>query len=170
MRITALLPLLLLVSGPIHAQKLLQIEKYGSPRTTKIFIGDPITYQLRGAEGFHSGYIENIRIEDSLLVLADRYVKVYDIAALRYDRGWPRAAGKSLFWFGAAWSGFAAAGFAFDGDKETNYRWADAIVTLSSWGLSLAIPRLFEHKTIRMGNRRRLRLLDLRMNPEDWEK
>ncbi|MCB0570814.1 MAG: hypothetical protein KDC66_13655 [Phaeodactylibacter sp.] len=167
----AFLPLLLLIAASsLSAQKVLQVEKFGNPRTTKMYIGDPITYQLRGQEGFHSGYIEDIRMEDSLLVLADRYVKAYDIAALRYDRNWPRATGKSLFWFGAGWSGFAAAGFAFDGDKDTHYRWADAIVTLSSWGLSFAIPRLFEHKNIRMGKRYRLRLLDLRWKLEDWEK
>ncbi|HQU60705.1 MAG: hypothetical protein KDD02_02170 [Phaeodactylibacter sp.] len=170
MRITALLPLFLLLAWPLSAQKVLQLEKYGSARTTKIFIGDPITYKLRGSETFNSGYIENIRLEDSLLVLADRYIHVYDITTLRYERAWPRVAGKSLFWFGSAWSGFAAVGFTFDGDPDTNYRWADAIVTLSSWGLSFAIPKLFGHKDIRIGKRRRLRLLDMRWKVEDWEK
>ncbi|MCB0598381.1 MAG: hypothetical protein H6557_09915 [Lewinellaceae bacterium] len=165
------LPFVILFWGSslLNAQKVLQIEKYGRPRAEKMYVGDPITYQLRGEDVFHSGFIEAIKVEDSILVLGDRYVKVQDISALRYERAWPRATGISLFWFGVAWSGFAAVGTAVDGDSDTHYQWSDAIVSATSIGLSFAIPRLFRNKTARIGKRRRLRLLDLRFTKEPWE-
>ncbi|MCB9265203.1 MAG: hypothetical protein H6558_09280 [Lewinellaceae bacterium] len=160
---------MLLASAWLHAQKVLQIEKYGNPRAEKIFIGDPVTYQLKGEDIFHDSYIEDIRVEDSLLVLDDRYVNVFDISALRYERTWPRATGISLFWFGIGWSGFAAIGTALDGNDDTKYRWSDAVVSASALSLSFAIPRLFRNKTVKIGKRRRLRLLDLRFKQEPWE-
>ena len=160
---------LLLAQSLLSAQKVLQIEQYGKPQAEKIFIGDPITYQLRGEDIFHNSYIEGIQVDDSLLILSDRYVNVYDISALRYERNWPRATGISLFWFGIGWSGFAAIGTAVDGNDETRYQWSDAIVSASAIGLSFAIPLLFKHKTIRIGKRKRLRLLDLRFKREPWE-
>lgn len=165
MRIALLLFCLSLTTG-LAAQKVLQIEKYGSPKTTKIYIGDPISYQLKGEKSFRLAYIEDIRPKDSLLVLGDRYVNVYDIAALRYERAWPEAVSQSLFWFGTGWSGFAAIGFSFDGNDETSYRWADAFVTLTSWSLAYALPKLFKNKDIKFGDRRRLRLLDLRFSED----
>ncbi len=169
MRILLNTLLLLLACGQLPAQKVLQIEKYGKPEVKKIFIGAPLSYQLRGEDIFHSGYIMDIKVEDSLLVLDDRYVNVYDISALQYERSWPRLAGLSLFIFGVSWSGFAAIGTAIDGDDDTYYRWSDAIVSAGSIGLSLALPALFKKKTIRMGKRRQLRLLDLRFTKEAWE-
>lgn len=155
--------LLLLIAAPLllAAQKVLQIERYGSPKTQKIYIGDPLYFQLKSDDYFRLAYIEDMRPQDSLLVLADRYVNIYDIAALRYERSWPRAAGYSFFLFGAGWSGIAAIGYATDRNPDTSYRWADAIVTLSSWSLAFALPKLFANKTIKLGDRRRLRLLDL---------
>ena len=48
-----LLPLILtLLSTHAEGQKVLQIEKYGSPKTRKLFIGDEITFQVQGAEQY----------------------------------------------------------------------------------------------------------------------
>ncbi|MCO6476127.1 MAG: hypothetical protein J5I94_05860 [Phaeodactylibacter sp.] len=163
-----ILPVIIFLS-PLSAQKVLQIEKYGKARTEKMYIGDPITYQLRGEDVFRDGYIENIKVKDSLILLSNRYVKVGDISALRYERTWPKATGISLFFFGVGWSGLAAIGTAFDGNDDTRYRWSDAIVSATSLSLSFAIPRLFRNKDVRIGKRRRLRLLDLRFKPEPWE-
>jgi hypothetical protein len=37
---------------------------------------------------FREGYIEDIKVEDSLIVFGDRYVNVHDIAVLRFPRAW----------------------------------------------------------------------------------
>ncbi|MCG8332057.1 MAG: hypothetical protein MI974_30505 [Chitinophagales bacterium] len=153
----------------LPAQKVLQIEKYGSPKTQKIQIGQYLNYQLKDDDHFSEGYIENILIEDSLLQIGNRYVKLNDIEKLRFNRRWAQASGSSLFWFGIGWSGFAAIGTAVDGDPDTSYQWSDAGVTLTAIGLSFLIPKLFKYKYLKLGNRKRLRLVDLRFAPEDWE-
>lgn len=154
----------------LPAQKALQIERYGSPDTEKFFAGDILVYRLAGEEHYQEGYIEGFRMEDSLIIFGDRYVNVHDIESLRFDRAWARAGGTSLVVFGLAWSGFAAVGYATDGDPETSYRWADAAVTGVSTLAGLGLRRFFKYKRVRLsGKRYRLRLVDLRFKVEGWE-
>lgn len=149
--------------GQAGSRKVLQIETYGKAATQKIYIGDRLTYQLRDAReyGWYSGIIEDFLVEDSLIVFKDRFININNIYALKYKRGWPKAASTSLTTFGLGWSALALVGTATDGDPDTSYQWSDAIVTGSSIGLGLAIQKLFEVKQIKFKKRKRLRLLDL---------
>jgi hypothetical protein len=153
----------------LPAQKVLQLEKYGSPKTQKIHIGEVLTYRLAEDDHFTTAYLEDIRVEEGLLQMGEYYVKVDDIVELRYERRWAKAAGSSLFWFGIGWSGFSFLGNTFDGDNTTNYGFQDAGLTLTAIGFSYLIPRLFKYKRIKIGARKRLRPLDLRFRVEDWE-
>jgi hypothetical protein len=161
MRLFTLMFLLCSTYG-LTAQKVLQIEKYGSPKTEKIHIGSVIDYRLEGEENFREGYIEDIRVEDSLIVFGDRYVNVHHIAELRFPRSWGKVVGTSLMIFGGSWSGLALLGYATDGDPETNYSTTDAAVTVVSAGLGYALAKLVRYRKVRVGKRYRLRLLDLR--------
>jgi hypothetical protein len=146
---------------PVAAQKVLQIERAGSARTTKLLIGTPITYKVKGDDIWRRGVIVDLLIDRNTIALEDRYVRLDQIEAFRYDRGWARAASVSLYTFGPAWSGFALVGTLTDGDPDTHYRASDAVVTAASLGLGFVVQRLFRHKTVRFGERKRLRLLDL---------
>lgn len=159
----------LLFSMTATAQKVLQIEKYGSAQTQKIQKGQFLTYKLKEDDSFLEGYIEDILIDDGLLQLGNRYVKVDDIEALRFNRPWANATGQSLFFFGIGWSGFALIGGAVDGNPETNYRTSDLIVTLTALASAFLIPKLFKYKYVKIGKRKQLRLLDLRFKKEAWE-
>ncbi|NBC07857.1 MAG: hypothetical protein GVY26_11755 [Bacteroidetes bacterium] len=159
-----LLPLfafLLLAASPLAAQKVMQIERYGSPQTKKILIGDFIEYKIEGEDFFRTGYIEDFKVEDNLIQMGDFYLNIEEIAALRFTRRWAKAGGAGLMIFGASWSGFALLGYATDGDPNTSYRTLDAIVSLTSVGLGYGISRLFRYKVVRFNDRRWLRLLDL---------
>lgn len=161
MRIVLLLFIGLFISSVAWSQKVLQIERYGKARTTKLFIGDPVYYRVKGDEVWHSGYIDDLLIERNVIALEDRYVNLGDIEAFRYYQPWAKAAGISLYTFGAAWSGFALIGTLTDNDPSTNYRTSDAVVSAVSVGLGFAVERLFYRKKIRFGERKRLRMLDL---------
>ena len=163
MRLLTLIFLLCSAYG-LTAQKVLQIEKYGSPKTEKIHIGTVIDYRMEGEDSFREGYIEDIRVEDSLIVFGDRYVNVHDIAELRFKRGWGKAVGTSLMIFGGSWSGFALLGYATDGNPDTSYSATDAAVTAVSAGLGYALAKLVRYRKVRVGRRCRLRLLDLRFS------
>lgn len=153
----------------LSGQKVLQIEKYGSPKTKKLFIGDEINYKILGDEVWHTGYIEDLLVERDIITLDDRYVQLKDIEAFRYQQAWAGAASVSLYTFGAAWSGFALIGTLTDGDPNTNYRTSDAIVTGVSLGLGFVVQKIFKNKTIRFGKRRRLRMLDLSFKKPEEE-
>lgn len=157
--LTFLLPIF---ATTTYGQKVLQIEKYGRAKTQKIFIGEEITYKLKDEKTWNTGYIEDLIVDEKVIVLRDRYLKLDEIAAFRYYRPWTKAAGITFFTFGAAWSLFAAVGTLTDGDPTTSYRWSDAMVTGTSWILAFIIPRFFKYKVIKFGVRKRLRLLDLR--------
>lgn len=146
---------------PGLAQKVLQIEKYGSPKTKKLYIGEDIHYKLEGDEIWYRGYIDDLLVDREIIALEDRYINMNDIEAFRYDRSWADPAGISLYTFGGAWSGFALIGTLTDGDPNTNYRASDAIVSGVSIGLGFVVQRFFGKKTVRFGKRRRLRMLDL---------
>lgn len=150
----------------LSGQKVLQIEKPGKVKAQKIFIGTPIAYRLTNSKDFLYGQIEDFNIENNLIVLEDRYIKVSDINALRFQRSWPKAVGTSAFWFGTGWSALAAIGTATDGNPDTHYQWSDAIVTGSSYLLSFSLPKLFGKKTIKTQKRARLRLLDINFQLE----
>lgn len=137
------------------------MEKSGSYKTQKMYIGEEITYRLHGDDYWYHSAIRDLLVDEKLIVFHDRYVHMDSIAAFRWDRNGMRAIGKQLFWFGLGWSGYAAIGTLTDGNPESNYRWSDAIVTGGSWLLALIAPKMFRYKKRKFGKRRRLRMLDL---------
>jgi|AntRauTorckE5430_2_1112549.scaffolds.fasta_scaffold17898_3 hypothetical protein len=170
MRLFILLCLVLFSACALSAQKVLQIEKFGDPKSQKIQIGAILDYRLKGEDMFREGYIEDIKVEDSLIVFGDRYVNVHDIAVLRFPRAWGKTIGASLMVFGGAWSGFALIGYAADGDPETSYSTSDAIVTAASASIGYALMKLVRYKKVRIDKRYRLRLLDLRFDVDPWDR
>ena len=149
----------------LEGQKYLQIEKFGSPYTQKIPIGSSIEYKLKGDDFFSIREIRDLDIDNNLIVLSDRYIDPNKIEAFRYSRGWPKAMGNTLIFFGAGWSGFALVGTATDDNPDTNYRTSDAIVTGASIGIGFLLSKLFKQKTLRFGKRNRIRLLDITFTP-----
>lgn len=165
MRIATLLIFLLTITFIANAQKVLQIERYGSPKTKKIYIGERITYKLKHDEGWYSGEIEDLLVEKNLIALNDRYISMDSIEAFRRPVGWSKGVRTSLYTFGAAWSGSALIGTLTDDNPKTNYLWSDAIVTGTSWLLGWVTPKIFKNKVTKFGKKRRLRMLDLTLLP-----
>lgn len=150
-------------SPSLFSQKVLQIEKYGKAKTQKIFIGETLTFQLEelGEPVWYTAVLEDLLVEDSIVLLGPRYLNIKNIQALKYERGWPTLANRTLLTFGLSWSGFAFIGTLTDNDPNTNYRWSDAAVTGTSVLLALSLPKLFGTQKIKIGKRRRLRMLNL---------
>lgn len=159
-----LLLLLIFVSlTPLaYGQKVLQIEKFGSPKTEKIDMGTLLTYQVNNDEIWSQGYIRDLRVDQNVIEFDDRFVRLDHITALRYERSWPKQLGTQLALFGLAWSGYALIGTLTDGNPDTSYRWSDAAVTGAAAGIGLSLPLVIGDRTVRLGKRKRLRMLDLR--------
>lgn len=152
-----------LTLSTLSAQRVLLIEKLNSAKTTKLYVGDYIQYQLVGEKDWYGERIYDLRDDTQALVFPDRYVAIEDIAMLRQGKPWARNIGMMLVTFGVSWSGFALLGTATDGDPETGYRSSDAIVTGVAAGTGLLLPVLFGTRRLRFGegHRLRLRILDI---------
>lgn len=161
MRPLLLLCFCCLLAPALRGQRILLIEKQNSARTQKLFEGDYIQYRLAGDQQWYAGAIRELRPDVQLIAFDDRYVDLSNMTMLRRDRGWARPLGITLGTFGVAWSAFAAIGTATDGNPDTNYRWSDLAVTGTSLGLGLLIPTLFGARKIRLGDRHRLRIIDI---------
>ena len=161
MRLLLLFSLLFFMLPALSGQRILLLEKRNSPQTRKLFIGDYIQYQLAGEEDWYEGEIRDLRYDLQLIVLDDRYVPIDKIDMLRWRQGWAQPLGISLITFGVSWSGFAFIGTLTDGNPDTHYRWSDLGVTLTSAGLGFLLPTLFGNRRMRLGDRRRLRIVDI---------
>lgn len=144
------------------AQRVLLVERLNSAQTEKLFSGNYIQYRLVGEEGWRESEIYDLREDQQLIVLADRYLKLDEIERMRFRRPWATALGAVFLTFGVSWSGFAAIGYSVDGDPETNYGRGDAIVTGASLGLGLIMLKL-SNRNVRFGKgkRNRLRIVDI---------
>lgn len=163
MPLRSFLALVLLLIGCLSApaQRMLLLERAGSPRPQKIFAGTLLEYKVAGADYWSRGEIQDFVEERQLLVFDDRYVALSDITYLRFRRGLARPLALSLQTFGLGWSFFAAVGYTFDGNPDTHYSWGDAIVSGSSIGLGFLLQKAFQTRRIRLGDRRRLRIVDV---------
>ncbi len=152
------------VGLPSPAQVYLQMEKRGSARTTKFRPGDVLTWRMHGDKHWYQAELIRLIPEDSLVVFADRYVSLGQIAAIRsFARArWSKPLAYQLYLFGASWSGYALLAALLD---ETDpYGRGDLAVTLSALTAGLLIRQAFKQRTFRMGKRWRLRIVDLRVH------
>ncbi len=158
---------LLLLAGLVvapraaSAQRYLLIEKLNSPRTTKIAEGSVITYRLKGDAEWHTGRIQHLRTDQPLIAVDDYYVNLTEVEALRKTRLGARAGSAMLTTFGLSWSGLALIGKLTDGDPETQYNARDAAISATSVASGWLIGKLFRYRTFAVGNRYRLRIIDL---------
>ena len=161
-----------LLVGLLFSQKgwaqevFLQIEKVGTPKTTKLGVGQLLEYQLEGEPEWQVGRIEQILPEEQLIVFTNRYVNLEDLAALRHKgpRRWSTPTSASLITFGATW-GVLSVFSAWIDEENDPLEVSDAVVAVGAAGLGYLISRLFRYKTIRLNNRHRLRIVDLRVDP-----
>lgn len=153
----------------LPAQKILQMEKYGSLKTKKYYMGNHLTYRLKGDKTWYRAKLEDIKVEDKIVIFNNRYVELQDIQAIKtyQNRAWSRKIGGSLVVFGASWSLFAAGGMLVDTERFA-YRRSDAMVTATSILSGLLVRQLFKSNTYKMGKRRWLRLLNI--NPLEEER
>lgn len=157
------LSLLLILSAmtPLAAQRYLLVETANRPQTLKIQEGSLLTYRMQGESDWLTGKIIEFRADQQLVAIDNYYLDISKVDALRQTRPWALPTGVMLMTFGSAWSGFALIGKATDGNPDTRYEARDAIISGISVGAGLAIGRLLRYRVIKLGDRRRLRIVDV---------
>ncbi|HFB99372.1 MAG TPA: hypothetical protein ENJ53_01075 [Phaeodactylibacter sp.] len=144
---------------PAHAQKVLQIEKRGAIKTKKIYLGESITYRLKGSKDWHTETMIDIKVEEGLIIFSDHFVKVADIKTLKFYKNarLANSVEKSLYTFAASWLLFSLGG-TLAGEPLNDLTWK---VPVSSVALGWSFKKIFYTRKYRIGKKRRLRVLDL---------
>lgn len=154
-----LLSITLLLGTLTHAQKVLQLEKSGSLRTTRFYIGDPIIYTLKKDKrsDWRSEYIEDVFVEEGYVQLQTGLVSIDSIDAIKLSgsnkaKGWS----KTLTTFSGIWAFWSGVALAY-GEDVTPF-----MVGVGGGALLLGQTlKWTTRKVHRTNGRKRLRLLDL---------
>lgn len=164
-RLSLFLTFLALASLPGRAQLYLQMERFGKAEVVKFSPGTELTYRLKGQKEWETSVLERLLPEENKILLGIRYIDPSQIDAIRsfHPQRWSRPIGTNLYIFGASWTGFALG--ASVADPNDPYSVGDAIVAASAIGSGFLLQKLFRHRTYRFGEKRWLRILDMRIAP-----
>ena len=143
-----------------QSQKILQLEKYGSLKNQRYYIGEQISYQLKDDDTWYRETINDLLIEENIILFANRAVRLEDIAAIKRidNRAWSKGMGLKLYVFGASWAFFSLVGTIW-----LPLTWAALIVPAVSFTVGFILQKVFKTKTIKLGKKRWLRMLDITM-------
>jgi hypothetical protein len=155
--------LVFILSPGLPAQKVLQLERAHRARTVKMPIGTPLTFRLQGpAAEWERAAITDLDVEGQRVRLDLLWYKISDLEALKRQKsGGAQGIGAMLGVFGISWAGYSAIGQFLYNDDEINWNTAAIIAgtTLpAAWWLTR--PR-----TLNMGKKHRLRVLDITYPP-----
>ena len=68
----------------LSAQKVLQLEKSGSPKVDKFFIGQEFTFSLKEDPKYYfTETIQDIKVEEGLVLFSYRVVRMEDFASIK---------------------------------------------------------------------------------------
>ncbi|MEZ4942700.1 MAG: hypothetical protein R3D58_17630 [Saprospiraceae bacterium] len=149
----ALFPVLL------PAQKFIQLEKANRARTLKMYVGQDLTYRLKGESEWFTSTITDVQMDSQKVSLDLKPIPIGNIEAIRLQHpGILRSLGPSFMIFGASWAGFALIGAAFDDYKLTA---GTAIVSGTGLASGYLLHRIFKHKKVKLSERRRLRAVEV---------
>ncbi|HUR31873.1 MAG TPA: hypothetical protein VMZ69_10610 [Saprospiraceae bacterium] len=151
-----------------NCQKYLIIEKAGSPRTQRISIFDEITFQLKDDDkGWYKRQIFDLNADAQLILLGDTWVPLNDITRIRLKRQrvWASIVGGALQGGGASM---------FLGDlyytvikDEPKYTQGGMEIGVINMVVGAAIRAIFGPIKYKLGDRRRLRVIDITFRSND---
>lgn len=149
-------------------QKFLIIEKAGSPRTQRISIFDEITFQLKDDDkGWYTRQIFDLNADAQLILLGDTWMPISDISRIRLkrQRAWASIIGGALQGGGASM---------LLGDvyytvirDQPEYTQGGIEFGALNMVVGAAIRALFGPIKYKLGNQRRLRVIDITFRSND---
>ena len=143
----------------LGAQKAIQLEKGGSFKTTKFFIGDQLVYRLKSdPKHWLREFITEIHIDEGLIEFENRVVPIGDIYAIQTQNGTKtiRSVSWLLTYFSGTWTFWTLVSLAY-GDPLAL---STVIIGVGSFAIGQLLKLAF-FKTHRIKGRKRLRMIDL---------
>lgn len=159
--------LLSIISQVSHAQQFLDLEYSNRINPYRYNIGDSFTYQTKDDGIWYTASILDLHRSSGSIYLDNTLIKIEDITKVRTfrNRGWSKTVGVTILTFGASWLFYSAVGSLVDGNENpSNVDWKQSLLiggTSAVVGFGIQIP--FRHETHRLGKKRRLRIVDIRL-------
>jgi hypothetical protein len=148
-----------------NAQKIVQLEKSGSLRTQRLYIGDEIVFKLKNDEtGWYERVINDIDPIRKLIILHDVVIHVDSIDSVQLPAkaflpvlfgGAFQVGGINLILFNLYYSIF----------RDQKLEWTSIAFGGINYLVGTLIRKIGRQKIFRTGVRKRIRLLDLNFNP-----
>ncbi len=159
MRIRWIWFLLVLPTFMVQAQKAIQLEKRGSLKTEKIYVGDVLVYKLKNDKRhWLEERIADILVDEGVIRFENRLVHVDSIYAIQFRdaRNGVRILSTALTAFSYTWTFWTLVSLAY-GESLTVSK---AAIAVGSFAVGQGLKALF-FKTHKIKGRKRLRLIDL---------
>ncbi len=153
-----------MVNG-VWGQKVLQIERSGSLKTIKMHIGDEVTFSLKGApRQYYTRDILDLFPEVQTIQFAGGAVSVDQIAAIRMrgSNHWAKSLGGMVGIFTGVWATYSLLDVLINTRAPAPFQYWVGGIALGVTGILFLVPE----RVLRMGDRRRLRVLDLTFYPD----
>jgi hypothetical protein len=151
---------------PLAAQKVLQIERYGSMKTRKFHIGDELTFSLRAEpRQYYTRTIQDLYPEGGTIQFVGGAIQAADIAAIRFtgSNRWAKNLSNGILSFTGVWVLYSILDTLINSRAPTRFQY---IVGGSALGAAGILGWLIPERVVRFGDRRRLRILDLTFYPD----
>ncbi len=150
--------LLLCFAAPLSAQKMLLLERKNSPRTTKYYVGDVLTYQYRNDDMWYTSMITDVLVDQRTLKLDQFAIPIDSIGAFKVSKKpVAKISGGALMTFGATLV-FASTIALLYNEKDYNYGqlYGGAVASAGAGYL------LIKPKRLKLGAKHRLRVVEVR--------
>ena len=162
----SILFLILCITAPLSAQKLLQIETVNKVRTFRFFEGETLLFKFNEPDAkWERAEITGFDVDNQRIKLGLEEIPISEITAIRRPkRRFVQIVGGQLIVFGVSWSLATAIGdFLYNDDVN----WTTAAIITGA-----SIPAGFlilKQRTFKLKKRHRLRVLDITYptSPED---
>lgn len=160
----SLLIAILISISQVDAQVRLQMDKFGKRKSLDFYEGDEITVKLKGEDVYQTLQIKKLYPEANMIVTQLGPVDLADIIRVRtFDN---KKTGKYFFYmlsvFGASWGGYSLLAFLVYAEPLT---WGVLFVVGISFLLGWFLKWIFRRKTYKIGKRRKLRIIDMTLEP-----
>jgi fermentation-respiration switch protein FrsA (DUF1100 family) len=155
------LTLLLFVIGNCFSQQFLQLETINDPKSMKFSLGESLLVKTRTNDEWHKITLKEFLYTDSIILVEEGFLKVYDITQIRDTRPAVNAIARAAQTFGTAFIVYGFLGSLADNGQK--FQASDAIIGGGAIAFGWAFKKAFYIRDYKMGSRYRLRLLDLRI-------
>jgi hypothetical protein len=156
-----LLCVFLLCGKHLMSQQFLQLETINDPETKKFSINTKFTYKSIHEEVWQSRIIDALLYKDSTVLFQDGMIKLNEIKAIQLKRPMADLTGKTMMGLGVTWLVYGSLDALRDNGEALGG--SEIIISVTSIATGFLIRKLFYKRTVNMGSRYRLRLMDLRL-------